>query len=66
MIFYDFLLTVLWYLSVLNQLSSDYSDSDHLSPHPWYLRKSCRVVETPARTACVVSQLSFVISIFLL
>ncbi|EGY22094.1 uncharacterized protein VDAG_03534 [Verticillium dahliae VdLs.17] len=57
---YDAFLAFVWIYSVSLQASGDFSDMEHLSPHPWYLTRHC-----PERVGeeCHVAQASFGISI---
>ncbi|VUC33633.1 unnamed protein product [Clonostachys rosea] len=63
-VLYDILLSSLWVLVLVEQNSGDYSDSEHPSPHPWYLERSCGESWSSTRLGCHVAQANFVVSIF--
>lgn len=56
-----------WGFSVHSQSGSDYTDSKHPSPSPWYLRKSCDVVYYQSnKNYCHEAKATFGISVMLL
>lgn len=48
-----------WEFSFSGQLSADYTEPEHLSPEPWYLVRSCSVLDGGFRTTCVVVKATF-------
>lgn len=62
-VLYDLLLFSLWTSSLAGQYSSDYSDPEHPSDHPWYLAKGCTVSWESNVGHCRTAQAGFVTSI---
>lgn len=62
---YDLGLTILWIKSIMDQSSSDYSDTKHPSRYPWYLTRSCGDSWEDTRSACHILQAGFVTSLLL-
>lgn len=62
-VLYDLLLFSLWTSSLVGQYSSDYSDPEHPSDHPWYLAKGCAVSWESNVGHCRTAQACFVVSI---
>lgn len=58
---YDFLLAGLCFANAVAQLSGDFSDLKHPSPHPWYLSRGCSGAWPQNRVFCHAAQASFVL-----
>jgi hypothetical protein len=48
----DLIMVTLWYYSLANQISGDFSDRDHPSVRPWWTERSCSSVAGNAHEAC--------------
>ncbi|KAF4336841.1 hypothetical protein FBEOM_9300 [Fusarium beomiforme] len=53
---YDAILLLLWAMSIASQMSSDFSDPEHPSPHPWYLARGCSAAWDKTRGARLISE----------
>ncbi|KAK0753780.1 hypothetical protein B0T18DRAFT_313879 [Schizothecium vesticola] len=60
---YDLLLSGLWTFGVNSQMSSDLTDTQHLSPHPWYLERSCLAFSGRDAAACRQGKASFTVAV---
>jgi hypothetical protein len=60
---YDTILLVLWAMSIADQTSSDFTDPEHPSPHPWYLTRGCSAAWDKTRGYCQIAQASFAMSL---
>jgi hypothetical protein len=60
---YDLLLCSFWILCAAVQNSSDRSDPEHPSKHPWYLTRGCAVAWDANQAICRTAQASFAVSI---
>lgn len=63
---YDAVLGLVWAYCVASQMSSDMSDPEHPSLHPWYLTRGCSSAggSSVVHGACRVSQAGFIASLF--
>ncbi|KAI1415448.1 hypothetical protein F5Y13DRAFT_144430 [Hypoxylon sp. FL1857] len=59
----DMLLSGFWMYSVAAQSSSDLTDPDHLSLRPWYLEKSCSILNSSVIEVCFLAKACFAFSI---
>lgn len=59
----DMLLSGFWMYSVTAQSSSDLTDPDHLSVRPWYLEKSCSILDESVVEVCVLAKACFALSV---
>lgn len=60
---YDLLLSGLWTFGVNAQRSSDLTDTEHLSPNPWYLERSCAAFSGREAAACRQGKASFTVAV---
>ncbi|KAI6776679.1 hypothetical protein HG530_000624 [Fusarium avenaceum] len=60
---YDMILLGLWAVSITGQTSSDFSDPEHPSVHPWYLTRGCSVAWDRTEGYCRTAQAGFALSI---
>ncbi|OTB01685.1 hypothetical protein M426DRAFT_25449 [Hypoxylon sp. CI-4A] len=58
----DMVLSGFWMYSVIAQSSSDLTDPDHLSVRPWYLEKSCSILNSSVASNCYLAKTCFVFS----
>ncbi|KAI1205203.1 uncharacterized protein F4807DRAFT_443856 [Annulohypoxylon truncatum] len=59
----DMLLSGFWAYSVAAQSSSDLTDSDHLSVRPWYLERSCSILDESVVETCILAKACFAFSV---
>ncbi|KAI1102757.1 hypothetical protein F4804DRAFT_312129 [Jackrogersella minutella] len=59
----DVLLSGFWMYSVVAQSSSDLTDPDHLSVRPWYLEKSCNILDASGVEVCLLAKACFTLSV---
>ncbi|KAI0834408.1 hypothetical protein F5Y06DRAFT_279187 [Hypoxylon sp. FL0890] len=59
----DLLLSGFWMYSVVAQSSSDLTDPDHLSLRPWYLEKSCNILDASVIEVCLLAKACFAFSV---
>lgn len=62
-IIYDIILLGFWAVSITGQTSSDFSDPEHPSVHPWYLTRGCSVAWDRTEGYCRTAQAGFALSI---
>jgi hypothetical protein len=62
-IIYDMILFGLWAVSITGQISGDFSDPEHPSPHPWYLTRRCSVAWDRTEGYCRTAQAGFALSV---
>ncbi|CCT73657.1 uncharacterized protein FFB20_05026 [Fusarium fujikuroi] len=60
---YDAILLGLWAVSIAGQTSSDFTDPEHPSPHPWYLTRGCSAAWNKTQGYCQIAQASFAMSV---
>ncbi|KAF5966058.1 hypothetical protein FBULB1_11894 [Fusarium bulbicola] len=60
---YDAILLALWAVSIAGQTSSDFTDPEHPSPHPWYLTRGCSAAWDRTQGHCQIAQASFAMSV---
>ncbi|KAM0074307.1 hypothetical protein ACKRZS_013623 [Fusarium odoratissimum] len=60
---YDTILLALWAVSIAGQTSSDFTDPEHPSPHPWYLTRGCSAAWDKTQGYCQIAQASFAMSV---
>ncbi|KAI1133985.1 hypothetical protein F5Y05DRAFT_249496 [Hypoxylon sp. FL0543] len=59
----DMLLSGFWMYSVVAQSSSDLTDPSHLSLRPWYLEKSCNILDSSVIRICLLAKACFAFSV---
>ncbi|KAI1377020.1 hypothetical protein F4677DRAFT_64641 [Hypoxylon crocopeplum] len=59
----DMLLSGFWMYSVAAQSSSDLTDPDHFSVRPWYLEKSCNILDASVVEVCLLAKACFAFSV---
>ncbi|KAI1382928.1 uncharacterized protein F4822DRAFT_421590 [Hypoxylon trugodes] len=59
----DVLLSGFWVYSIVAQSSGDFTDPNHPSVRPWYLEKSCDILDMSVADTCVLAKASFVFSV---
>ncbi|KAI0380594.1 hypothetical protein F5Y04DRAFT_94802 [Hypomontagnella monticulosa] len=59
----DVLLSGFWMYSVVAQSSSDLTDPDHISLRPWYLEKSCSILDASVASFCSLAKAQFTFSV---
>ncbi|KAL7628444.1 hypothetical protein AAE478_002647 [Parahypoxylon ruwenzoriense] len=59
----DMLLSGFWMYSVAAQSSSDLTDPNHISVRPWYLEKSCNILDPSIVHFCFLAKACFAFSV---